>query len=350
MNGSEWLVLAGNYGSAAEETIQLLVFRPEAGTLEPAGGAGGIDNPSYLAVDGERGLLYAVSETGNGWAAAYRLDRETMTLREINRQPVHGDGPCHVSLDPARRLLHVANYGSGSYSVLTVGAGGELGPLAGRAIHAGSSVHPERQAGPHAHSAYPDPSGRVQLVCDLGIDEIVIYESGADGRPVKTGSIAAPAGSGPRHLAFHPTMPLLYVAAELTSRVLAYAFEPGGRQAELVQEADMLPAGWGGASIAADIHVHPSGRWLYATNRGHDSLAVFGIGAAGRLTSRGHVPTGGAWPRNFMILPDGRHLLAANQDSGTVVPFRIGADGMPAAYGTPLQLAKPVCLAAVPLA
>lgn len=342
-----WLVFTGSYTPADREGIETLLFDAERGELKRLAGCGGVANSSYLAFDERRYVLYAVSEHGEGEVAALSVDRATGRLAFINRQPSHGRSPCYVCLEPDGSRVYVANYMGGNASVYPVREDGGLLPASDTVQHAGSGVRPDRQEAPHAHSIMSDPSGRYRIVCDLGIDRLMVYRTSPDGKFEPAGAIHTTPGGGPRHLTFHPSLPLLYLLEELSSTVSVYAFDAERAAGELLQRVPMLPADFKGANLAADIHLEPGGRWLYASNRGHDSLAVFSVGPNGLLTFIGHAPTGRT-PRNFAPVPDGRHLLVAAQDDNRIDVMRIGPDGMPEVIGEPYASAKPVCIVMTP--
>ena len=260
--------------------------------------------------------------------------------------------PCHVAVDRAGRSLYAANYSSGSVAVYRLGADGALAPALQLLRHERLGPLPDgvdarRQAGPHAHGVFLDPSEQFLLVPDLGLDRIVIYDRDPDGRlAARRAPATLPPGSGPRHFAFAPDGRRGFVVNELASTLCAFRWEAGSLALEGC--ASTLPEGWSGASTCADIHVSPDGRFVYASNRGHDSIAAFGIeGRSLRLV--GITPTGGKTPRNFAIDPSGRFLYAANMGSGTIVTFRIDAGtGALEAAGPVLEVPAPVCVLIAP--
>ena len=325
-----------------------------SGALSPAGPATPADNPSFLALHPGRPLLYAVHETppddgaGPG-VSAFRVDPAGGALTLLNRQPSHGTSPCYVSLDPAGRFVLVANYGDGKLSVFPVQADGSLGDASDVVQHEGSGPDPRRQQGPHAHSVQFDPGGRFVLACDLGIDRVLVYRLTDDGKlvPNDPPAVATPPGGGPRHLAFSPDGRFAYVNDEISSalNVLAYDAERG--TLELLQTVSTLPAGVAvPRNSTAQVKVHPSGRAVYVSNRGHDSLALFEVQeGSGTVTAAGHQPTGGRTPRNFNLDPTGRVLIAANQDGDSLVAF--GADassGRLTPTGQVTATPAPVCV------
>jgi 6-phosphogluconolactonase len=346
----EWYVFAGAYGSEEEECIQVLRFNSGTGELGQMSGRKGIENASFLAYDAPRRLLFSVSETsGEGKVVAYAVEQGSGALVELNRQPTLGEHPCYVSIDPAGKWLYAVNYTSGSVCVYPIEADGSIGAITDQVIHKGSGPRAGRQEGPHAHSIVTEPTGRYQMVADLGTDQINLYQTGISGRLTEVGSIESEPGSGPRHIAFHPVLPLVYVLNELNATVGVFNFDPERLSSSLLQSLSTLPDDFTGDNLSADIHLHPSGRYLYASNRGPDSLAVYEVLEDGKLQLITHVSTGGRTPRNFAIVPDGRYLLAANQDSGTIVIFAIGENGIPVPTGKTYEMPSPVCLVVAPL-
>ncbi len=337
------------------EGIHLYGLDPATGALRPRGRPTAAVNPSYLAFrPGER-FLYAVNELKTyegqpgGSLSAFAVDPGTGGLRLLNRQPTRGTDPCHVTVDAAGRHALVANFMSGSVCVLPIRADGGLDAPCDFHQHHGSSVDPARQSGPHAHAVTLDAANRFAFVPDLGIDRLVVYrydpQSGALGAQERAWLRTAP-GAGPRHLAFHPNGRWAYLINELASTLTALAYDPEGGSFREMQTVPTLPAGFTGVSTCADVHVLPQGTFVYGSNRGHDSIAVFRIEPdTGRLVPAGHQPSGGRTPRNFAIDPQGRFLLAANQDSDTVAVFRIDArTGALEPVGPATPVPTPVCL------
>lgn len=333
------------------------VFRVDAttGGLTHLHTTAGVDNPSFLALHPRGTVLYAVNETPEAegrpapGVSAFAIDPTSGRLTLLNRQPSHGTSPCYVSLDATGRYAFVANYGNGILAVYPLEADGRLGAASDVVQHAGSGPHPRRQLGPHAHSVRMDPTGGFVLACDLGMDEVLVYRlDAAAGRliPHSPPAVATPPGSGPRHLAFHPAAPYLYVNNEIDSTVTAFAFSAAQGTLDPLQTLSTLPAGFSGANSTAQVAVHPSGKTVYVSNRGHDSIAVFGVDeATGRLALQGHVPTQGQTPRNFNIDPRGTFLYAANQNSDSIVVFRIDeATGGLTPSGQVTPTPAPVCL------
>ncbi len=328
---------------------------PATGTLTQLSQAGGPPNPSYLALDPSGRYLLAVSEWGQYalqpgiGISSYSINKATGALALINSQPVGGESPAYVSIDPAGKWVLVANYMGGSVTVLPLGEDGKLGEHTALIKHQGSGPNKDRQEAPHAHSAILAPGSNLAMVADLGIDKVMLY----DLDPAKGALVphAVPAleldpGSGPRHMSFSPDGRTLYVVNELSSSLSSYQFDAASGTFQDLQSVSLLPAGFTGKNTSADIHITPSGKFLYASNRGHDSLAIFAIEkTTGKLTLVGHQPTQGKTPRNFAIDPTGAFLLAANQDSNAIVSFRIDpATGALTPTGQVTKLTMPVCI------
>ncbi len=281
--------------------------------------------------------------------SAFRIEPASGRLELLNQQSSGGAGPCHVTVDPTGRNALVANYGGGSVSVLPLGDDGKLGPASAFVQHQGSSVNPRRQQGPHAHSINLDPAGRFAFVADLGLDKIMVYRFDAAAgtlTPNDPAWAAVAPGSGPRHFAFHPSGKFAYVINELASSLTAFRYDAPRGALEEVQTVSSLPAGPVEGNSTAEVQVHPSGKFVYGSNRGHDSIAVFAVdGASGKLKLVEHESTQGKTPRNFGVDPTGRFLLACNQASDTIVGFRIDQEtGALTPTVQTLSVPSPVCV------
>jgi 6-phosphogluconolactonase len=311
-----------------------------------------VENPSFLVLDEGGDHLYAVTEVETfegrhtGLVNAFAVDRVTGALTFLNRQVSEGASPCHLSLAAGGRYLLVANYHGGTIASLPVRADGGLDPAVCVVQHEGAGVHPERQEAAHAHSVHFDPASGLVFALDLGLDQIRIYELDAASGRLKANApahVATPPGAGPRHLAFDPSGPRVYVTNELTSSVTVYRLDRGGRRLTPVETASTLPAGFTGENTTAEVQCLASGAFVYVSNRGHDSIAIFGGG--GSLTPAGHVPTLGKTPRHFAIDPSDAYLLAANQGSDEVVVFSIDpATGGLQPAGSSVRVSRPVCV------
>lgn len=342
------LVYVGTY---AEQGEGIFIYELDATTgVLTRIGANSAVNPSYLTIAADHKFLYAVHETSDfagqsgGGVSAFALDASSGALQYLNSQPTHGAHPCYISLDKGGRWALVANYSGGNVTVLPVNADGTLGAPSAVVQHEGhSGVHPGRQEAPHAHSVIVDPVSGNVLAADLGLDKVLIYQLNTEsGTLTAQAALETKPGAGPRHLAFHPGKRLLYCINELDSTVTLYDYST--KQA--VQTVSALPDDFSGENTCADIHVHPSGKFLYASNRGHDSIAVFAVEPeTGRLTSQQFISTQGKIPRNFALDQSGTILLAANQNSDSIVTYKIDADsGQLTPTGHVTQVVKPVCV------
>lgn len=344
----------GTYTRGGSRGIYAARFIADEARIEVGAATEGIRNPSFLVMNGAGDRLYAVSEVGDfdgtdgGGIVGYAVG-EGGTLTELGRAPTHGGAPCHLALDPSERFIVAANYSGGSASVLPIDqTGAPLRPSHVMAHH-GSSAHPQRQRGPHAHQVVFAPDGDLLFVVDLGLDRVIGYRlDPAEGRLLEVpgaGFSAAP-GAGPRHLAFHPDGRKVYLINELNSTLTALEFDRGTGALREVATASTLPPDTGGENSCADVHVHPSGRFVYGSNRGHDSIVVFRIDEeAPALVPVQHQATGGRTPRNFAILPGGGALVVANQDSDSITHFDIDAEsGRLTPTGAPVAVPVPVCV------
>lgn len=320
---------------------------PASGDLTALGTTDGGENPTFLTVHPDGEHLYAVNEVGGGSATAFEIDREAGDLRELNRQPVGADGPCHCSVDAAGEYLLTANYGGGSVSMLPVRDDGRLGEPADVVEHEGGGVDPDRQTEPRPHSATVGPANRFAYVADLGTDEVVVYEIDREAgrlRAADCSPIEVRAGVGPRHLDFHPDGEFAYLVGELESVLVAYRRDAETGALEAVQTAGTLPEDFDGDNYPADVHVHPSGEFVYGSNRGHDSIVAFGVASDGRVDQIGHASTRGEWPRNFAVDPAGEYLYAENRRTDDVFGFRIEDDGTLEPIDVALSVPEPTCM------
>jgi len=356
--GNDELVYIGTYTGPKSKGIYVYRLDLGSGVLTPLGLAAEVESPSFLAVHPNHRFLYAVSETGafagkkSGAVSAFDIHGDgKLTL--LNQQPSGGKGPCHLVVDKTGKDVLVANYDGGSVSVVPIQGDGKLAEPTAFIQHKGSSVNKERQAGPHAHSINVDAANRFAFVADLGLDKVLIYRFD----PVKgtlianePPSVSVKPGSGPRHFAFHPGGHYAYVINEIDSTVTAFSYDAGRGALKELQTISTIPENFKGENSTAEVQVHPSGKFLYGSNRGHDSIAIFAIDPAkGTLRLVGHQSTQGKTPRNFGIDPTGRFLLAANQDSGSVVVFRIDLQsGGLGATGQVVEVPSPVCVKFLP--
>jgi 6-phosphogluconolactonase len=363
INKGDTLVYVGTYtgGKSKSEGIYLykLIAKDAEGspnqTLVPLGLAAEVASPSFLEIDPERRLLFAVNETSDfggrptGAVTSYSIDSATGKLKQLSQRPSMGAGPCHLVLDRQQRHVLVANYGSGSVAVLPIGNDGTLGEATDVERHAGKSVNPQRQEGPHAHCVTFDPAGRFLFVCDLGLDKVMIYRYDAEQGNLTANEPAfasVKAGAGPRHMAFRPDGRFAYVINELDSTVTAFAYDAEAGSLRELQTVPTLPPSFDGSNTTAEIAVHPSGKYVYGSNRGHDSVALFEIDeAAGTLTFVEAQSTGGKTPRNFELDREGDHLIIANQNTNTLLVCRVDDEsGRLKPSGALVEAPTPVCV------
>lgn len=354
-------VYLGTYTSPTCRGIYQTTLDTATGQLQPPQLAAEIVSPSFVAIHPTQKYLYAVNEIEDfegkktGAVTALSIDETTGALRVLNQQPSEGKHPCHLVVDAAGKNVLVANYSSGTVAVLPIdAASGRLSKASTTIQHTGSGPNKGRQEGPHAHSINLDAANRFALAADLGLDKVLIYRfDGAEGKlqPNDPSAATLAPGSGPRHLAFHPTGKYAFVNNELTSTVTAFQYDSAKGAMTEINTLSTLPAGFTGENSTAETVVHPSGNTVYVSNRGHDSIAVYQVDAAtGKLTAKGHTPTGGKTPRNFNVDPTGTFLLAANQSTNDVVVFKIDPNsGDLTPTGTRIEVGSPVCIRFLPL-
>jgi 6-phosphogluconolactonase len=357
---SQYLTFIGTYTSKTDSKgIYSFRFDAATGRLTPIGLAAQTQDPSFLAISNNEKYLYAVNELStfdgksSGAVTSYSLDRKSGKLTRLNQLATGGADPCYVSLDRKGKYLLVANYTGGSVATFPIASGGRLGPASTFVQHTGSGPNKERQEGPHAHFIATSSDNRFVFVVDLGLDEVAIYRfNSATGAltPNDPPFAKLDPGSGPRHLAFHPNGKFAYVLSEIKSTVTAFAYDSKNGSFSTLQTLSTLPPDFTAHNDTAEIVVHPSGKFLYASNRGHDSIALFAIDPLkGTLTPAGDFSTKGKTPRNFALDPSGNFLLAANQESNNIVVFRIDrATGVLAPTGQVAEVPAPVDVVFVP--
>jgi 6-phosphogluconolactonase len=361
------LVYVGTYTAPRGKGKGIYLFRlqtdnldvPQNITLVPLGIAAETPNPSFIAFDLKRRLLFAVNETDafdgrrTGAVSAFSIDAATGALTLLNQRPSNGTAPCHLVLDRDNRHVLVANYGSGSVAVLPVGSDGRLGAATDVVQHTGRSVNPDRQTGPHAHCVTLDPANRFAFVCDLGLDKILAYRFDAQRGTLTPGDPAFTAvkpGAGPRHMVFRPDGRFAYVVNEMHSTITAFSYDSAAGSLKELQTVSTKPEHFDGANTGAEIDVHPTGKYLYVSNRGHNSVVLFSIDPQkGTLTYIEEQGTGGSTPRHFGIEPSAKHLAIANQNSDTVLACRIDAgNGRLKPSGVFASVPSPVCVVFLP--
>jgi 6-phosphogluconolactonase len=354
------LVFIGTYTGPKSKGIYAARMDESTGTLTPIGLVGESPNPTFIALDAAHQRLYAANEIEHfegkpaGAVTGFSIEAATGKLTQLNQESSAGGGPCHLVLDETGKNILVANYGGGSVAVLPVGADGRLAQASAFIQHSGKSVNPERQEKPHAHCMALDAANRFAFVCDLGIDKVMIYRfDPAQGALTSNdpASFSAQPGAGPRHMAFHPNGRFAYVINELQSSITALAYDAKGGALRELETVPLLPEDFKAPNISAEIAVHPSGKFLYGSNRGHNSITVFQIDARSRkLKFVERQSTQGKTPRHFGIDPSGNFLLCANQDSNNVVVFKIDPKtGALIPTGQTLEFPSPVCVVFLPV-
>jgi len=356
-NGDEPLVFVSAFAAGDAGAIHALYLDPNTGALKAVHRTTGVEHPFFMALSRNRHYLYSIHAKEFGGAdreevAAWEIAVRTGRLKLLNRQSARGSAACYLEVDATGRTLLVANYTTGSVAALPVHEGGSLGEAASFVQHIGSSINPERQKEPHAHCVVVSPDNRFVLSADLGLDQVLNYRldpAAAKLSPNRQPFVRTPPGAGPRHLTFHPDGRHVYVINELSNSVTLYDYEPESGVLVEQQTVSTLPAHFKGTSSCADVKVTPNGRFLYGTNRGHDSIAAYRIGDDGRLTLTAIEPSLGKGPQNLAIVPGGELLLSANMDDGNVAVFRIDPhSGGLASAGPPVAIPTPSCIMIMP--
>ena len=353
------ILYVGTYTGPVSKGIYAWRFDATTGRTESLGLATENPNSSFMALRPDGKFLYSVQELGeyqgrkSGAVSAFAVEAATGKLTRLNDLATDGAYPCYVYVDPQGRNLLVSNYMGGSVAVFPLGEDGRLAPPSSFIQLTGKGVNPARQEAPHAHSINLTPDGRFAIVADLGTDRLMVYHfDSARGQlvPNRIPFARTAPGAGPRHLAFSTDARFVYVLNEMGGSITTYAFDAQAGTLLELGTVPTLPADFTGANKCAEIRVHPNGRFLYASNRGHDSLAVFALDAEGGLKPLQTISTGGRTPRNFVLDPTGAYLFAANQESNTVVVFRIDSQtGMLTPTGAKLEVDGPVCLRFLPV-
>ena len=354
------LVFIGTYTGAQSQGIYAYEFSPADGSLKSLGLAAKTPSPSFLALHPNRRFLYAVNELDDyqgkkaGSVTAFAIEGGSGKLRPLNTKSSLGAHPCHIIIDSQGRNALVANYTGGSVAVLPLAEDGSLKTEGRHVQHTGSSIHKQRQGEPHAHSINLDPQGRFAIAADLGIDKLLVYKydpAASELHPHDPSATSVKPGAGPRHFAFHPNGRQAYVINELDMTVTAFDYDAAKGTLQPIQSITTLPEGVTGDNFStAEFQVHPSGKFAYGSNRGHNSIVVYRVDPAnGRLSYVENESTQGQTPRNFAIDPTGKFLVAANQDSDSLVVFRINQEnGALESTGIKVAAPKPVCVKFLP--
>lgn len=347
------LLFIGSYAEAQSSGVYVYEFNQETGAMKRLDEVAGLKNPTFLNVDAAGYKLYSIAEqtleSGDrvGAAVSFSINPETGKLTELNREVNLDATTCHIQRDSASKFVIVSSYHGGKVGLVALKQDGTLGSLMDEKQHEGHGPDPERQEGPHVHSAFFSPDERYLFVNDLGLDRIKAYTLDKEqGKLVYHGETITEAGAGPRHLAFHPSGSLAFVINELNSTIVSYRYDAEKGKLEPIQSVSTLPEDFNGESITAEIVVSPDGRFVYGSNRGHDSIVVFAVDSeSGKLSLVQHISSGGGHPRNFALTPDGSFLIAANRDSNNLVSFRVDQEsGKLQPTGESAEVSKPVCV------
>lgn len=332
----------GSYSGVGETGVKLWQFDPSVGSMLEKAGIAGVDRPSYLAMHPTENMFIVCSEKTNGELVSFHFELDAGTLTEISRQPSNGDHPAHAVIDESGKWVLSVNYSGGNVNVFPLSDGGIIGPLADSIRHEGTGPNLERQDAAHPHSVSQIPHTQLFLVPDLGADQISLYQlDGETGKLSFQKVVDTMPGSGPRHSAFHPSQNVFYVLEELSSSLVVYRIRDGAKM-DKIQTVQLIPETWQGQNTSAEVAVSENGEFLYASNRGHDSIAVFSVATDGSLELVGFTETGGNGPRHFDLSPGAGWLIAANENSGTLTVLEIDEKGMPRLHGKPVKTNTPV--------
>lgn len=346
------LVFVGSYSEANENGVCVYAFDEETGTLSLTDQFAGLKNPTFVHADAKNNRLYSISETVDaegrkvGEAAAFEINGAAGSIQLLNRAVTVDSTTCHIQLDSESRVLSVTSYHGGMIGLLAVGEGGTIGGKLDVSQHTGSSVH-ANQDRPHPHSSFYSPDERYLFVQDLGLDRIVAYSVDKEaGKLARIGETALQPGAGPRHLVFHPSGRYAYVINELNSTVTSFTYDAESGSLTTIETVSTLPESFEGDNGCAEIAISADGKFVYGSNRGHDSIVVYAVDEqTGRLTAIQHESTRGGHPRHFALTPGGRYLLAANRDGNNIVTFKVDPQSGKLSYtGNSVTVSKPVCV------
>jgi 6-phosphogluconolactonase len=348
------LVFVSAFAAGEKGAIHAFRFDSKTGTLRPQYQTTDVQHPFFLVISPDGRFLYSIDTekfggTEDEFVAAYAIKDRSGKLERLNRQSSKGSASCYLDIDSSGKTVVLANYSTGSVAALPVQADGSLGEATSFVQHKGSSVDPKRQKAPYAHSIVISPDNRFALAADLGIDKVLIYRLDAAASKLSVNepqaSVSVEPGSGPRHLTFHPNGKSVYLINELKNTVTFFAYEPESGKLATQQTISTLPADFDGVTHTADVKITPNGKFLYGTNRGHDSIACYRIGDDGMLSLIEIEPSLGKGPQNLLITPDGQWLICANMPGNSVVVFRINSEtGDLTATGEPVAVPMPSCI------
>lgn len=328
--GKKGIIYAGSSSTRGSKGIYVLEFDPQKGTLKELQTVTEGSSPGFLAFSPKKDFLYSIYgkgtlNDGNGAVMSFRIDPVSGILKKVNEQSVEGKGPAHISIDPKGRFAYTANYGDASVTVFPINSDGTLAKASDYVKYTGSSTNPQRQKEPHPHSSIPSSDGKFLYVSDLGTDKIMIHEVMSDGKlkPAAVPFVQVAAGSGPRHFKIHENGNFAYSVDELSNTIVAFKVNKKTGALTILERLTMLPEGYSEVTYASDVHFSPDNKFIYATNRGHESVVIYEVNAkTGKLKMLGHESTGGKHPRNFMISKSGEYVLVGNTNTDNVVVFK----------------------------
>jgi len=327
--GTKGIIYAGSSSARGSKGIYVLEFDQQKGTLKELQTVTEGNSPGFLAFSPNKDFLYSIYgkgtlDDGNGAVMSFKIDPFIGFLKKINEQSVGGKGPAHISIDPKGRFAYTANYGDASVTVFPINSDGSLAKASDFVKHTGSSINPQRQMRPYPHSSIPSADGKFLYVSDLGTDRIMTYEvmNGGKLKPAVIPYVQVPAGSGPRHFKIHQNGNFAYSVDELSNTIVGFKVNKKTGALTIIERLSMLPEGYSEVTYASDVHFSPDGKFIYATNRGHESVVIYEVNAKnGKLRMVGHESTGGKHPRNFMISKSGEYVLVGNSNTDNVVIF-----------------------------
>lgn len=339
-------LLVGAYTDSTNKGIHKFLFNPVNGSLENKGLVIETASPTYFDISKDRQFVYSVNETNPGNVSSYKWNADRTQLTLVSTQPSEGKHPCYADINDAENLLAVANYSSGNLVVYKIDENGMMSPNPQNKQHEGSGPVKPNQESPRAHCSKFDANGKFVYVADLGIDEVVAYPVAEDGTlGDKQTALAFDKGDGPRHLIFHPSKDFVFIINELSGSIVSASVNHETGMFERIDKQSTLPADYTGKNSCADIHITSNGKFLYGSNRGHNSIAMFSVADDGKLTSLGNQNVEGEWPRNFTLSPDEKFMLVANKDTNDITIFSVDAEtGLLTYTGNKASIIKPVCL------
>ncbi|MGK7397357.1 MAG: lactonase family protein [Candidatus Cyclobacteriaceae bacterium M3_2C_046] len=336
------LIFIGTYTGNQSEGVYFTRFHPEQGILSQPILAASTSNPSFLAINRDQQMIYAVNEKDSGMVSAFQWNPDNQSLEMIDQQSSYGSYPCYVDINPSGDKLALANYGSGTVAFYNLENGQPTDTTAVHQ-HKGKGPNQSRQEGPHAHFSKFVPQYNLIYTVDLGIDQVMAYPANEEGEGFT--ALKLEGGSGPRHLAFHPEKDLVFIINELSSTIVSARVDRETGKFTMIDQASTLPADYKEENSCADIHISQDGKYLYGSNRGHNSIAIFMVGEDGTLQLKKTEPVRGDWPRNFALSPDGQFLIVANQRSNNIVVFKVNPEtGLLTYNQNQITVGDPVCL------